>query len=158
MPEPLRTYGTASSWSDVPAGIRFSAIILVLLACALGLCGLFCFIALVILLAHHGRSLIGISLGLAGVVVLAASLVCLRAATALRNARLWAANVATVCGGLAVAFGGLAIFDFFHAGRQSADEYFLYPIVPIFLLLGAWLCIYLNMPRVRSSFQNRLPR
>jgi hypothetical protein len=153
MPEPLRSYGTTSSRSDVPAGIRFSAIILVLLACALGLCGLFCLIAVVILLAHHGRSLMGISLGLAGVVVLAASLVCLRAATALRNGRLWGANVATVCGGLAVAFGGLVIFDFFHAGRQSADEYFLYPVAPIFLLLGAWLCIYLNMPRVRSGLE-----
>src|SRR6516164_3435465 len=128
MPEPLRTFGTASLWSDVPTGIRFSAIILVLLACALGLCGLFCFIAVVILLAHHGRSLIGISLGLAGVVILAASLICLRAATALRNARIWGANVATACGGLAVAVGGLVILDFFHAGRHSADEYFLYPI------------------------------
>jgi hypothetical protein len=136
MPEPLRTYGTASSRSDVPAGIRFSAIILAL-ACALGLCRLFCFFALVILLAHHGGSLIGIFLGLAGVVVFAGSLVCLRAATASRNARLWAANMATIFGGLAIAFGGFAIFDFFHAGRQSADEYFLYPLVPIFPLLRA---------------------
>jgi hypothetical protein len=153
MPEPLKTYGTSSSGSDVPSAIRFSATILVFLALALGLLGLFCLIALVILLVHHGRSLIGISLGLAGVAVLAASIVCLRAANALRNARIWGANVATACGVLAVAIGGLVIFDFFHAGSQSADEYFLYPVAPIFLLLGAWLCVYLNLPRVRAGFE-----
>lgn len=154
MREPLSAYGAKMPSSDMPAGVRFSAIILVLLACALGLCGLFCLIAVVILLAHHGRGLVGLSLGLASVAILAASLVCLRAATALRNGQLWAANVATVCGGLAVAFGGLVVFDFFHAGRQGADEYFLYPVAPVVLLLGAWLCIYLNMPRVRSSFDS----
>jgi hypothetical protein len=52
-------------------------------------------------------------------------------------------------------FGGVIGFDFFHAGRQSADEYFLYPVAPILFMLGAWLCIYLNMPRVRSSFEHR---
>jgi drug/metabolite transporter (DMT)-like permease len=155
MPEPLRTYGTVSSWSDVPTGIRFSAIILVLLACVLGLCGMFCLVALVILLEHHGQSLIGVSLGIAGVAVFAAAVVCLRAATALRNARIWGANVATVCGGLAVSVGGLITFDFFHAGSHSADEYFLYPMAPIFLLLGAWLCVYLNMPGVRAGFEKR---
>jgi hypothetical protein len=159
MSEPLRIYeskGATSSWPDVPAGIRFSAIILVLLACAPGLCGLFCIIALVISLMHPGRSLVGVSLGLAGIVALAVALVCLRAAKALRNAQRWGANVATVCGGLAVAFGSLTIFDFFRVGGQSADEYFLYPVAPIFLVLGAWLCIYLNLPRVRSSFKSRL--
>jgi hypothetical protein len=153
MPEPLRTYGTSSSESDVPSAIRFSAIVLVLLAFALGLLGLFCLIALVILLVHHGRSLIGISLGLAGVAVFVASIVCLRAATALRNARSWGANVATACGLLAVAIGGLVSFDLFHAGSRSSDEYFLYPVAPIFLLLGAWLCVYLNLPRVRAGFE-----
>jgi len=155
MSEPLKSYGTTSPWSDMPLGVRFSAIVLVLLGCALGLCGLFCLIAVVILLAHHGRNLTGLSLGLAGVVLLTVSLVCLRAAAAMRNGRRWGANVATVCGGLAAAFGGLIIFDFFNAGRLGADEYLLYPVAPIFLLLGVWLCIYLNMPRVRSSFERR---
>jgi hypothetical protein len=158
MPEPLRTYEpkeATSSWPDVLPGIRFSAIILVLLAFALGLCGLFCIVALVIAVKHAGQSLVGVSLGLAAIVAFAAALLCFRAAKALRNARRWGANVATVCGGLAIAFGGLAILDFFHAGKQSADEYFLYPIAPVFLLLGAWLCIYLNIARVRSSFENR---
>jgi hypothetical protein len=153
MPEPLKTYGTSSSGSDVPSAIRFSATILVFLAFALGLLGLFCLIALVILLVHHGRSLIGLSLGLAGIAVLAASIVCLRAATALRNARIWGANVATACGVLAIAIGGLVIFDLFHARSQSTDEYFLYPVAPIFLLLGTWLCVYLNLPRVRAGFE-----
>lgn len=158
MRKPLITYGATSPPSDIPAGVRFSAIILVLLACALGLCGLFCLIAVVALLAHHGRPLVGLSLGVAGVAMLATSLVCLRAARALQNGRLWGVNVATVCGALAVAFSGLMIFDFFHSGSQGADEYFLYPLAPLFLLLGTWLCIYLNMPHVRSSFEGRLLR
>ena len=131
--------------------MRFSAIILVILACALGLCGLFCLIAGVTLLAHHGRNSTALSLGLLSVVALATSLVCFRAANALRNGQRWGANVATVCGGLAVAFGGLISFDFFHAGRQGADEDSLYPVAPILLLLGAWLCIYLNTICVRAG-------
>jgi hypothetical protein len=159
MPEPLKTYeskGTASSRSDVPAGVRFSAIILVLLACALGVCGIFCVIAVAIILTHHGPALVGVSFGLGAAIAVAASLIGLRGAKALRNAQRWGANVATVCGGLAVVFGGLVILDFFHAGRQSADAYFLYPVAPIFLVLGIWLCIYLNMPQVRSGFARRL--
>ncbi len=122
MRKPLIAYGATSPSSDTPAGVRFSAIILVLLACALGLCGLFCFTAIVILLAHHGRPLVGFSLGLAGFAILATSIVCLRAARALQNGRLWGANMATVFGALAVAFSGLMIFDLFHAGKQSANE------------------------------------
>lgn len=155
MSEPLGTYGTTSSFSDMPGGVRFSAIILVVIACALGLCGLFCLIAVATLLAHHGRSLTGIELGLLSLVVLATSLVCFRAANALRNGQRWGANVATVCGGLALVLGGVIGFDFFHPGRQGADEYFLYPVAPVLLLLGAWLCIYLNMPRVRVAFEKR---
>ena len=158
MLKPLIAYGDKPPSSDMSVGVRFSAIILVLLACALGLCGLFCIIAVAILLAHHGRLLVGFSLALAGVAMLATFLICLRAARALQNRRLWGVNVATVCGALAAAFSGLMIFDFFHAGRQSADEYFLYPLAPIFFLLGTWLCIYLNTPRVRSSFEGRLLR
>ena len=155
MSEPLRNYETASSGSVVPAGIRFSAIILVLMACAMGLCGLFCIVALVISLTHPGRTLVGISLGLAAIVALASAFVCLLAARALQNARRWGANVATVCGGLAVVSSGLDIFNFFHVGKQSADEYFLYPVAPILLVFGTWLCIYLNIPRVRSTFEKR---
>jgi hypothetical protein len=139
----------------MPGGVRFSAIILVVLAFALGLCGLFCLIAVAMLLAHHGRSLTGIALGLLSLVVLTTSLVCFRAANALRNGQRWGANVATVCGGLALVFGGVIGFDFFHPGRQAADEYFLYPVAPVLLLLGAWLCIYLNIPRVRAAFEKR---
>jgi hypothetical protein len=155
MSEPLGNYGAVTPWSDMPAGVRVSAIFLVLLACALGLCGVLCLVAVVTLLVHHGRGLAGLPLGLVGVVGLVTSLVCFRAADALRSGRRWGANVATACGGLAVAFGGLLVFDLFHPGRQAADEYFLYPVAPIFLLLGAWLCIYLNLPRVRSSFERR---
>lgn len=155
MPEPLESYSTSSPSFDVHGGVRFSAILLVLLGCALGLCGLFCLIAVVIVLTNHGRSLTSLALGTGAVVLLAASLACVRAAMALRNGRLWGANVATVCGGLTVAMGGLIAFDFFHARGQVADEYFIYPLAPIFLVVGAWLCIYLNMPRVRSDFDRR---
>jgi hypothetical protein len=155
MSDPLRlSLSQRTTSTDVPIGIRFSAILLALWACVLGLCGLFCLITVVITSMHGDRS--EIFLGVGFVFAFATALFCLRAARALLNAERWGANVATVCGGLAVAFGCLVILNFFHIGRQSADEYFLYPVAPIFLLLGAWLCIYLNMPRVRSSFERRL--
>ena len=158
MLESLRTYEAASSRTDVPIGIRVSAIILVLLACALALCGLFCLIAFVISLIHHGRGLATPSLFLGGTVLCATSLVCFRAATALQSGRLWGAIVGTVCGGLAVSLGRLLVFDLFNPRRHSPDEYFLYPVAPIFLLLGAWLCLYLSRPHVRSLFRQSSPQ
>jgi hypothetical protein len=156
MPNPLRTFeskGVTSPRSDVPLGMRVSAIILVLLALALGLGAVFCVIAIVLSPVHPGQNLFALFLGLVGIVALAAAFVCLRAARSLRNAGRWGANVATVFGGLAVASSSLELFNFFRHGGQSADEYFLYPVAPIFLLLGTWLCVYLNLPRVRAGFE-----
>ena len=152
MPEPLKSYRASSPSSDMHVGVRFSAILLMLLACALGVCGLFCLIAVVTVLTNHERILTSLALGAGAVALLAASFVCVRAATALRNGRRWGANVATVFGGFTAAVGGLIAFDFFRARGQAADEYFIYPLAPIFLLAGAWLCIYLNLPYIRSDF------
>ncbi len=151
MSEPLRNYDTATFY-DVPLGIRFSSILLVLVALGIGLCALFCWIALAALSLNHGRSWTGLYLGVAGGVGLTASLVCFRAAAALRSELRWGANVATVFGGITVLSGSILVIDFFHAGLPSADEYFLYPVAPIILLIGVWLCIYLNVPYVRSRF------
>lgn len=156
MSDPMRLFVSLRTTSaDVPVGVRFSAILLVLWACMLGLCGLFCLITVAISLMHGDWSIT--SFGVGFILAIAAGLFCVRAAKALRNAERWGANVATVCGGLAVALGSFIIRDFFSSGGgRSADEYFLYPIAPIFVVLGAWLCIYLNIPRVRSGFEKGL--
>src|SRR5712664_1847445 len=154
MSDPLRISASQrTTSSDVRAGVRFSAILLVLWACVLGLCGIFCLITLVISWMHRDRSVL--LLGLGFVLAVAGTLFCFRAARALHSAQSWGANVATLCGGLAVALGCSAIFDLIHGGTHSADEYFLYPVAPIFVVFGLWLCIYLNIPRVRSDFRRR---
>ncbi len=155
MSDSLRNHDIVGTWSEAPLGVRFSSIILVLFALVLMVCALFCLIAGGTVLVHHGRSSTGLYLGVAGCAGIAASFVCFRAASALRNALRWGANVATGCGGLAVVFGSMLAFDFLRASKPSADEYFLYPLVPVFLLVGIWLCIYLNLPRVRSRFNSR---
>lgn len=151
MPDLLRDFPSQrTESSDVPTGVRFSAILLVLWACFLGLCGTFCLITLIISVMYRDRFVT--LLGLGFVLAVAGALFCFRAARALRGAQLWGANVAAICGGLAIALGCPVIFDWIHGGTQSADEYFLYPVAPIFVIFGLWLCIYLNIPRVRASF------
>lgn len=154
MPDPLRIFPSQiTASSDVPTGVRFSAILLVLWACFLGICGTFCLIALVISVMYRDR--FDIPLGLGFVLAIAGALFCFRAARGLRGAQSWAANVATICGGLGIALGCPVIFDWIHNGTRSADEYFLYLVDPIFIIFGLWLCIYLNIPRVRSSFRRQ---
>jgi hypothetical protein len=155
MSETLKTYPPFSPQSDIPAGVRFSAVIMVLFAFGSGLCGLFCLIAVVMLLVNHGSFGTGIALGIGGILVLGACLVCLRAASALRSGLTWGANLAVAVGGFAIALGGTVLFDLFHSRGHIADEYFVYPVAPALLLLGVWLCVYLNIPSVRLRFDKR---
>jgi hypothetical protein len=80
---------------------------------------------------------------------------CFSAAAALRNAQRWAAYVATGFGLLLLLFSGDFFYDWFHPDRQSPDEYFGILIVPFCIAVGLWWCIYLNLPRVRDSFEKR---
>ena len=138
--------------ADVPAGIRFSAILVVLWGRILGLCGIFCLITIAISLTNRDRSLALLVLGF--ILAVAGAFLCFRAASALHSAQSWGANVAIICGGLAVVLGCSAILDLVHGETHSADEYFLYPIAPSFIVCGLWLCIYLTIPRVRAFFES----
>ncbi len=83
-------------------------------------------------------------------VTAAITYLCFRAAAALRNARRWAAYVATGFGLLLLLLSADFFYDWFHPERQSPDEFFGILIVPFCVAVGLWWCIYLNLPRVRA--------
>lgn len=90
---------------------------------------------------------------LAGLIFAALSYVCIRGAQALTIGWRSGANVGAFMALCLFAFSGDLVFDFFHPERQSADEYFLFILVPFFIALGMWWCIYLNLPHVRAFFR-----
>jgi len=143
----------ASKHDDVLLGVRFSAVLLVIFGCATALIAVFLVIALCIFIAGHS-DLTAIALFVLGAgSATTISLLCIRAAGALHNARRWGAIVAIACGIVLVTFGTLTVIDLYHPARQSADEYFLFPIAPICIAVGAWWCIYLSLPHVRSTLK-----
>jgi hypothetical protein len=79
---------------------------------------------------------------------------CFRAAPPLLNAKRWGAYVAMGFGLLLLLFTAEFIYDLYHPDRQSPDEYFGIFVVPFFVAVGLWWCIYLNLPHVRSHLNN----
>ncbi len=141
-----------------PFGLRISAVLLVALGCVFALYVLFFGLLLGLSFisrwqGHVPESAKRDSLPtLLMVIAVTATFtyLCFRAAAALRNARRWAAYVATGFGLLLLLFSADFFFDWFHPERQGPDEYFGILIVPFCVAVGLWWCIYLNLRRVRA--------
>ncbi len=143
-------------------GLRISAGLLVALGCLLGIYVLFFgFILSISAVRHlHGypptldRPNWFLSLVIIIGTTSALTYLCFRAAAGLRDAQRWAAYIAVGFGLLLLLFSGTIIYDWFHPDRQSADEYFSILIVPIWIAVGLWWCVYLNLPYVRAHFKS----
>jgi hypothetical protein len=79
---------------------------------------------------------------------------CIRGASAMHRGRRWGASVATAMGFCLLALSAPLTFDYFHPERQSADEYFLIMLVPLFVAVGLWWCVYLNLPHARAYLRS----
>ena len=142
--------------------MRASSVLLVLLGCLFGAYVPFFGLFLAVSVLRHIRghpsasdsqswlltSLIGIC------IATALCYLCFRAASALRNCQRWAAYVAQGFGFLLLLFSGLVIHGWFHPERRGPDEDFGLLIVPLFVAVGLWWCVYLNLPSVRKRFEN----
>jgi hypothetical protein len=152
-------------------GLKVSAGLLVALGCLWGLYAMF-FAALLAVTGvrawkghvYSPSNLRWLGTSLLLVLIMAAlTLLCIRAAKALRNARRWGAYVAISFGLMLLLFSGAFVYDMYHPERQGPDDYFGILFVPFTLLLGLWWCVYLNLPHVRArlassdSRENPLP-
>jgi len=157
--------GNERNANDAPAdlvGLRISAGLLVVLGCIFGIYVLFFAIVLFVEALRHWRDhqfafnqAASLLVQLIVIAVSAAlTYLCFRAAAALRLAQRWAANVATGFGLMFLLFSGAFFYDCFHPEKQSNDEYFLILVVPFWIIIGLWWCIYLNVPRVRSILRS----
>ena len=46
---------------------------------------------------------------------------------------------------VAFLFSAMSLYDWFHPVRQAPDSYFVILIIPSFVAVGLWWCIYLNL-------------
>ena len=137
-------------------GVRVSAGMLLVLGLILALrSAAFVFLTAVVTIKH---SAVGhrtqAAAALAAIIFAAASYMSIRGAAALYRGCRWGANVGTAMGSCLLALSALLVFDYLHPERQSADEYFLIILVPFFMALGMWWCIYLNLPHVRAFLRS----
>jgi hypothetical protein len=143
-------------------GLRISAGLLIAMGCLIGLYVPFFVLMLGVSVVRHlhghppatDKPNWFLNVSIAICTASALTYLCFRAAAGLYNARRWAAYVAIGFGLLLLWVSGMFIYDWFHPERQGPDEYFGILIVPIFVALGLWWCIYLNLPYVRAHFKN----
>ena len=76
-----------------------------------------------------------------------------RAASALRNSRRWAADIALLFGSLFLLLSGGFVYDLYHPERAGPDEGFGFFFIPFCFLIGLWWCVYLNLPHVRRQLK-----
>ena len=139
-------------------GLQISACLLVALGCIFGFYVLFFGGLLIVSVVRYWQGHLPasdkpswlLSPLLVVAITTALTYLCLRAAAALHNAQRWGAHVATGFGLMLLSFSGIFFYDCFHPDRQSPDEYFVILIVPFWIVIGLWWCIYLNLPHVRS--------
>ncbi len=79
------------------------------------------------------------------------TLVSVRSSIALYSGRRWALYTVTFWGLLIASFGGVIIHDSKHPEKQSADEYFVYPLALPLITVGVAMCIYANTSAIRRS-------
>jgi len=135
-------------------GLRISAVLLVLLGCLFGLYALICGLVICVSVIRHAHASEMPFWLLALCITCALTYLCIRAAKGLREAQRWAAYVAMGCGLLLLWFSASGIYDWFHPERQIPDEAFGILIIPIFIAVGLWWCVYLNLPHVRAHFRS----
>jgi len=78
------------------------------------------------------------------------------AARAMREAQRWSAYLTMAFGAMFLLVCFFLVFDFFrpfHPEIQAPDADYALLLVPFFFPLGAWWCIYLNLPHVRAYFR-----
>jgi hypothetical protein len=167
----FRSLMAGNPWNADPAitqepkslgGLRFSAVLLVLLGALLGIyVPLYSFMLAVILYKRlHGvhfpnPSITSLVLTIAGATTL--SFLCFRAGAALSRSRKWAAYVAIAWGLLLFYFGSRIMIDLFRPyqpGAVQGEDLFGFLIAVPCIAVGAWWCVYLILPHVRSHLQS----
>jgi hypothetical protein len=143
-------------------GVRFSAVLLVLFGAFLGIYVPFYsfMLAMILYKRLHGThfpnpSITSLVLTIAGAATL--SFLCFRAGAALSRSRRWAAYVAIAWGLMLFYFGSRIMIDLFRPyqpGAVQGEDLFEFLIAVPCLAVGAWWCVYLSLPHVRSRLQS----
>ena len=143
-------------------GLRFSAVLLILLGALLAIyVPFYSFMLTVILYKRlHGihfpnPSITTLVLTVTGAASL--SFLCFRAGSALSRSRRWGAYVAIACGLFLFCFGAQMMVDLFRPyqpGAVQGEDFFEFLIAVPCLALGTWWCVYLCLPHVRRRLQS----